>query len=481
VATAAGFRSLLVPALLSGAGFLIQGLGPDLPGWDSMVPYAFLARTVPYLAGIAGWLGLAWFGARSLDLLLVRAVARGDQAQPPRLLQDLARVLLFGMAGLAILSFVFDQPITGLVATSSVLIAVLGFALRNMIADIFSGIALNVEHPYRIGDWIELAPGVIGRVTEINWRATHLITNDSTYIVVPNGLVAGSRFVNFSYPGRRYRASLRITLDVTVPVEQVKRVLLTGALTAPGILNEPRPDVMVESVNERGVIYVLRYWVPDFKNDVPCRDAVASAVLRSLHHAGLAPAEPKQQVILRRRHRETPVERPRCSVLLGKVPLFEAFDSEEQDRLSALMHEHCFPAGQTIFNQGDPGKSLFLIAEGVLDVYATVDGARDPVRLDRMVPGDVFGEMSLLTGQPRSASVVAATECVVYELSKEHIDPLLRRRPEIAEHLADLMVHRQQANRERKLRAGTPLPASDPKSDRHDILTLLRNFFRLSA
>ena len=204
----------------------------------------------------AAWLVAAWGGARLVDLLAVGNGSRGPDGKPrqpriPRLLADLLRFFVYGVAVLAILAFVLEQPVTGLLATSGVAIAVLGFALRNMIADIFAGIALNIEHPYRLGDWLELSPGVSGRVDEINWRATRLIAGDGSAIVVPNGIVAGSRFINYSRPGPAFRGSVPVLLDQEVPVERAKRILLSAMLCADGVLPTPRPDVVVEAVGKQ--------------------------------------------------------------------------------------------------------------------------------------------------------------------------------------------------------------------------------------
>lgn len=470
------WSSLIAAASLTVLAFLAYSFSADLLALAGIDPAGRIHLPLRQLSGVVGWLALAWFGARLVDLLA------GTSAAPlPRFLQDMARVVLFSAAALAILAYVFDQPVTGLLATSGVLVAVLGFALRNLIADLFSGIALNVEHPYRIGDWIELSPGVIGRVAEINWRATRLATRDATSIVVPNSLVAGSRFINYSYPERRYRASLRFTLDANIPVERARRVLLAGALSAPGILAQPRPEALVEGANERGVIYVVQYWVPDFHDDNPCRDAVVTSVLRSLHRAGIDLAWPKRDVVLARGRSRGLQRRPHGADLLAQVDLFDAFDEAETAALADGMAERLYREGAIIVRQGEPGASLFLIAEGVLDVSVATEGRTEPVRLDRMVPGEVFGEMSLLTGQPRTASVVAATDAVVYEIHRDHLDPILHRRPEIAARLADLMAQRQRRNRERfQVALGSPEASSLPVSSAHDILSRLRGFFGLA-
>jgi small-conductance mechanosensitive channel/CRP-like cAMP-binding protein len=469
-------RHLLPPAVLVVALTAAAMHKPWLHDRLQPVLGEAVAQAAGMAVAVAAWLAAAWLGSRMLDVLVARPTRAGRARSIPRLLADLLRALIYGAALFAILGSVLEQPVTGVLATSGVLIAVLGFALRNMIADIFSGIALNIERPYRIGDWIELAPGVAGQVDEVNWRATRLITTEGTAVVVPNGVVAGSRFVNFSRPGSGFRASVPITLDEEVPVTRAKRILLSALVCADGVLSEPRPDVVVEAIGPNGVIYQARFWVADYGRLAACRDAVASTILQHLTRAGIELAHPKQDVRAHRPQPRTRVPGTLRRSLLRQLELFSAFRDEEIEELAETLHRHQFPAGTTAVHQGDVGTSLFIVAEGALDVGMAFDGRT--VLLDRMRPGDVFGEMSLLTGQPRSASVIANTDAVVYELDKTHLDPVLRRRPELAAQLAELMAQRQNRNSLQRQSEGAPgleMQGTAPQ----DLLARLRSFFKL--
>jgi CRP-like cAMP-binding protein len=139
------------------------------------------------------------------------------------------------------------------------------------------------------------------------------------------------------------------------------------------------------------------------------------------------------------------------------------------------MAQHAFAKGQVLVRQGEAGQSLYLLAEGALDVtVAPPEGP--PIALDRLLPGAVFGEMSLLTGQPRSATVVAATDGEVYEIDKGHLDPILRERPSLAEALGAVMAERQARNAERRRAADLP---AQPAPSRDDLMGRLRAFFKL--
>lgn len=236
------------------------------------------------LLGAASYLTAAWFGARLFALALERS---GRRRRSPKLLRDLATAGLFLASGVAILALVMDQSALGALATSGVVVAVLGFALRNVIADVVSGMALGLEQSYRIGDWLQTDGGVSGRVIEINWRTTRLLTRDQTHLILPNGRIAQQQLTNYSAPRREYRAQLRLTLDHAIPVVEGKRLLRAAADEAPIILHEPPPDVRVVAYEAAGVTYVVRYWVPSFAEEIDCRDAVLSAIDAALREQDL--------------------------------------------------------------------------------------------------------------------------------------------------------------------------------------------------
>jgi small-conductance mechanosensitive channel/CRP-like cAMP-binding protein len=467
-------RDLVVPAIVLAAAILL----PQIDARIALVPEGDASAALRSGAGVLAWVALAWLGARIGDLVLYRAARSAGRRTPyPRLLHDLVRAVLFGAAGVAILVFVFGQAATGFIATSSVLIAVVGFALRNIIGDVFSGIALGVDHPYRIGDWIEMGPTGAGQVVEINWRATRLVTRDGVAIVVPNGLLAGQRLVNYSAPEATFRTSLTVALDPSVPVDRAKRVMLAGAFDAARSFPALRPDVLVKEYGESGVVFLVRFWVPDYGQENSCRDAVASGVLHALRSAGLSFSYPKHDLLVRRGGAIAPDRRPHRDALLAHIDLFQVFDQEELARLARAMTEAFFRTGEVVVSEGEEGSSVFVLAEGALDV-AVRDRKGHRSVIDRMVPGDIFGEMSLLTGQKRSATVLAATDAVIYEIRKSDIEPILRRRPEIATSLASLMANRQRQNAERRHALDeAALVAVAPTSD--DLLTRIRALFKV--
>ncbi len=227
----------------------------------------------------------AWLVSRVLALVLDQTAGR--RRPYPRLLNDLIAGLLFLLAFAASVALFMGQGAVGALAGSGLILAMLGFAIRNVVADTLSGIALGVEGPFRIGDWIDIDGLARGKVIEIGWRTTRILAPASTYMILPNSQIARQRITNYSAPRPQYRAQVEITLDHTMAISQARKVMLDAMLSAKLIQQDPAPDVRVQAYEERGITYALRYWLSRFDRDIDCRDEVYSLVDEALRRAGV--------------------------------------------------------------------------------------------------------------------------------------------------------------------------------------------------
>lgn len=226
----------------------------------------------------------AWLVSRVLSLALDQATAR---RQPyPRLLKDLIAAVLFLIAFAATVALFMGQGAVGALAGSGLVLALLGFAIRNVVADTLSGIALGIEGPFRIGDWVDIDGLSRGRVIEIGWRTTRILTRDATYTILPNSQIARQRITNYSAPKPQYRAQISITLDHSVSIEHARRIMLASLKDAKLIQRDPAPDVRVQAYEEAGITYAVRYWLSRFDLDIDCRDEIYTLLDDGLRRAG---------------------------------------------------------------------------------------------------------------------------------------------------------------------------------------------------
>lgn len=241
------------------------------------------------LTGGASYFSAAWLGGRLAGFILERAGAGAKRRPVPKLLLELVSAALFLAAGIATIMLVAGQSLSGALAGSGLVIAVLGFAIRNVLADVFSGIAVGIEAPYRIGDWVAIDDKVRGRIIEIGWRSTRLLTRDDTYMILPNSQIARQKLTNYSAPRRHYRAKVPVLLNHEIPVRDAKALLTAAAAKSATIVSLPAPDVKVVSYDAEGIRYHVRFWVPSFTDDVDCRDGVLSEIDAALRERALPP------------------------------------------------------------------------------------------------------------------------------------------------------------------------------------------------
>lgn len=286
-------RSLVWPTILMVLSFALVLFGADLAAQLRLGGNVALAATaLTYFA-------TAWFASRILAVALDRAARRRPF---PRLLKDLVAALLFFAALIGAAALVMGQGATGALAGSGLVLAMLGFAIRNVVADTLSGIALGVEAPFRIGDWVEIDGLARGKIIEIGWRTTRLLTRDSTYMILPNSQIARQRITNYSAPRPKYRAQISITLDHTMTVDRARRVMLDAVKQANLIQRDPPPDVRVLAYEESGITYALRYWLTRYDRDMDCRDEVYSLVDEALRREGSVAPHRRIELIRTKAH-----------------------------------------------------------------------------------------------------------------------------------------------------------------------------------
>lgn len=400
------------------------------------------AKMAVYLLRSLIWLSGAWLATRLINGLMLNPILGVRGGSPaPRILANSVGAAVFILAVFAIVRYVFDKPVTGLVATSGVVTIIIGFAIREMIADFFSGIAMNTERPYRIGDYLELEPGLIGRVTELNWRSTRLITQSGNVIVVPNSNLASRQFINYSLPTPQYRESMEVVLNFTTDPRRAENILLAAMLASKGLVDQAGHSVKIKNFGERGVCYELRFFLHSYADRANVLDEVARNVLHHLQQAGIPIPYGQQEIFLTRERPRRREARLSTRRLLARISWLNALNDDELDSLAANVIEREFRPGDVIVSQGEQGTSLFMLVEGTLEA-STMSSENREEKVGTIKPGQALGEMSFLTGEPRGATVTALTNAYVLQLRRDAFEPIVRARPEIAEQLGKTMAKR---------------------------------------
>jgi len=473
------------------AGFRL--LRPDLFDANPLVSRADAPRWIPYVLESALWISGALALHRWLSLLVLEGVVTRALGRPlPRIFQDLLGVVLMTGATVGVLVSVFDQSMSGFWAASGAIGVVLGLALRPIILDFFSGPGINLEHAYSIGDYVSISTNrgepIKGWIEEIQWRTLRIRTRDGFIVIVPNSELATSAVTNYALPRPESRFHLEVRLDVDVPTDRALRILRSAAHEATGLPDGPQrspaPDVLIWSAGDSGVLYRIRFWLdPARLSSDTATHVVWICVLQQLAKAGLSLAQPRETVFLARLPRDASgVHSVEDRVaFLRRVALFERFPDASLRWLATETVLRLIRPGQVLVRAGDPGDSMFLIAEGCVRVMSAPSGDTAPIELATLQAGQVVGERSLLTGEPRSASVHAVTECLVLEITRTSLSLLIEREPDLLRHLEETVSAREQMNADRIAASQTPGSTETPESRTQALLRRMRELFRPSS
>ncbi|MEC9182707.1 MAG: mechanosensitive ion channel family protein, partial [Pseudomonadota bacterium] len=276
--------------------------------------------------------------------------------------------------------------------------------------------------------------------------ASRLVTADEISVVVPNSQLATAAFRNYSTPQEYWRDKFDIVLPYDVTYRQAERILLSAVAQVPDSANIPRkPDVLIGDYLERGTTWRLRYWVPDYSRLAVTRYEIKRNVLRNLYFAGIEVPHTQMDVFSPRWVAAKENEEHEDINFLHGIALLSPLTREELEELGRNMRRHLCVAGQPVVHEGEEGDSLFVVKEGTLEASSTNENGFNTI-VGRLNPGNFFGEMSLLTGAPRSANVAPSVDSIVFEITRADLEPLMQKRPDMAAQLSEVLAERQMRN-----------------------------------
>lgn len=376
--------------------------------------------------------------AAIINLLVIGLInpLRQDRVRDrfPAILQD---AIVIGIL-LVVATLVFKEQ---LLTTSAVGAVVVGFALQDTLGNAFAGLAIQSERPFNVGHWIKVAD-FEGRVAEVTWRATKLRTRTGNFIVVPNNLIAKEAITNYSEPVAPSRLEVEVGVAYQASPDVVKRAMLEAISQTSAALERPAPDVLLVAFDASSMNYRARFWIADYELDDEARDEVRTAIHYAFARHGIEIPYPIQ--VEYSRDLSGPdaaaLQRDRQQVL-DTVDLFATLSAEQRASLAASTVTRLYGNGEAIVRQGKPGDSMYVVCSGGVSVVIEPE-RREVASID---PGGYFGEMSLLTGEPRTATVVARGETVVLELTAGQFRTLGVESPEAVERVGLAAVTRREA------------------------------------
>ena len=428
---------------------------------------------------------------RGLFVLVVDGIFAGRLARPlPRIFRDIVQSLVYTAVVLVTLRL-SGVELGSLLATSALLTAVIGLSLQDTLGNLFAGISIQMQRPFEVGDFIQFDPDprLIGRVIEINWRATTVLTNDEMEVIVPNGTLAKAPIRNYTKPSPLSRRSVDVTCGYDVAPERVRETILTALAGIPDVLAEPAPSVLAWHFGQSGIDYLVRYFTADFAVRDVTDSAVRERIWYAFRRADIAIPFPRREIYVhdpaKDEHKTSRAPREAEVVdRLREVDFLAVLPKETLARLATMTHSKVYAPRETVIRQGDPGDTMFLIVRGEVGVIVgrTGVGATTSVaEVARLRVGGLFGEMSLMTGEPRAATIQAVSETELVVVGKDAFSAILAEAPELVAQMTRVLVERQE-ELESHLAARAARPKREVIEERTSaLLSRVKSFFQMRS
>ncbi|HTM34685.1 MAG TPA: mechanosensitive ion channel family protein [Vicinamibacterales bacterium] len=460
--------------ILAGAATLVVTLGlmaairsRFVRGRLAFTAWLLLAFAGLELAATQGWgdvelisaLGRLAFVLSIVNLVVVVLVNPWRDHRPsdrfPAIVQDVAVIGVF----LVIATILLREQ---LLATSAVGAVVVGFALQDTLGNFFAGLAIQIEKPFRVGHWISIG-GNEGQVQEVTWRATKLRTKDGQFLIVPNSVISKDPILNYSEPTIPTRLEVEVGASYLAPPNDVRAAIHRAIANAALALGDPKPVVIVKGFGGSSIDYAARFWIGDYANDTAAKDQVRTNIWYEFRRANIEIPWPIQIQYTRE---EQPLRAPdhidAAARQLSRLDLFSTLSPDACRALAAGAADHLFAAGEAIVRQGAEGSSMFVVLHGRVEVV--LEPSNQQVA---MIPsGGFFGEMSLLTGDPRTATVRAVSDVQALEIGADNMRSLAQSTPGLLEHISGVVEARRAglAKAEATAAAAAAAHATSPQS-----------------
>ena len=388
----------------------------------------------------------------------------------PEIITFIFQFLLFAIPSFIVLSFVFELQLTSILAAGGIVFAAIALSLQSSLSDLIKGIFVNIERPFSINDWITV-DGKTGYVENITWRSTRIRTFQNTEVIIPNEIVADSILTNWSKQDKDkmsegFHIFNKIYFHPSHDPENISKLLYNALKTTKPADGREQLDlqwVRFIGANEFGLEFVVAFDCTKriLKNSQ--QNTVMMEIHKTLRHAGIQMSSGKLYANLEKdiglealdTHRdETHYEKKQTSefnpynesiknkVLLEKVPIFMSLNNNDLEEIADNAERIHFEKDDYIIKQNDKGDSLYIINDGVVSVYLDNEN-KEKVFLAKLKVGDFIGEGSLLTGEPRSANVIAETPCITIKVNKEIIKDIFAKNPDVYDYVANILAQRK--------------------------------------
>ncbi len=381
---------------------------------------------------------------KTLIFLIFDFIFEKKQIKYPRLIKDVVVIILYIIGILLIAKYYFNIELTVVLASSAVLTVVVGFALQDILGDLFSGIALNLEESLKIGDWIKIGD-YEGKIEQFRWRGLKIRTTDNILVLIPNRIASKGEVNRFGHPGESFALRLKMGVSYKNSPDLVISTLLEVLTTIPAVLHSPAPVVMVNEFADSAILYDIKFWVTDYSLKDPIKSEIRRKTWYAFKRKGIQIPYPTRDVYIKDIHKEKKPELPTLAGLtkeqvvetLQKNDVLKTINKKQLENLAENIEIRLYGKGEILIKEGEEGHYFYHFLEGEAEVL------KNNQVVGELKADDYVGEMSLFTGERTSADVRVTRESRVLCISSGKFRETIKLNENVARRLAEVIALRK--------------------------------------
>lgn len=391
------------------------------------------------------WMALVVSAIRFLSYLLFRTVFRAAvQTEISSLVRTVVSIIIYIVSFFIIFQSQYPNVQLAPLFTGSTIIGiVVGLALQDTLGNLFAGIALQADQPFQVGDVIAISNRGTGVVESVSWRGVKIRTFQNRLLVMSNAVMGKETIEVAPRDNLNARLVFFSTLYMNSPA-RTSQLIREAVRQVDNVSPKIRPIVRVRNLGDNGIEWEVKYWAEDYTKFNDTDALIRQRIWYVFNREKIEFAYPTRTI-----HPEhKPVEASELDVLdaasehLQSVPIFSPLSEAEIEKLARASDTRVFAPGEAIVRRGQDGDSMFVIIRGSVKVQ--VPDGNGQRTINNLRSNDFFGEMSLLTGQPRSATVVAEGETEVLQIRKEAIKPIFENNPDLMKSVCKIVEQRRE-------------------------------------
>ena len=388
--------------------------------------------------------------ARAGFLLVAEGVFEARLRRPiPKIFRDIAQAIIYVAVGMITLRVAGVEP-GSLLTTSALLTAVIGLSLQDTLGNLFAGLSIQMQHPFSVGDWIQFDNDtkLAGQVIEINWRATKVVIHDQVEVIIPNSFLARTPIRNYTQPTAASRRMIDVSCSYDVAPRRVRAAILDSLDGVSGVMSDPAPVVLPAHFGASSIDYSVRFFTTEYHRRDSIDAAVRERIWYALRRARIPIPHPIRDVHLYQVSSEEQLRlrdarQADIARRLHAIDFLDVLAPETLYRLAGLVESREYASGEMVVRQGDAGDEMFLIVRGEVCVLVGREGG-SLAEMARLGEGSFFGEMSLMTGESRVATVQVLQDAELLAIGREAFLAALSSAPEVATQVTHVIAARQE-------------------------------------